>query len=364
MHPLRFGLKLSQNATIDTLTHDLAASPTTPASTTAGTWTTSPASAATTPSTSSRPGPSWRAWPRAPPARGWAARSPATPTGTRRCWRRPPSPWTTCPADGWSSASARGGRRTSTRCSGSPFGTARDRADWLEEALPIIRSLWTEPRTTFTGKHYLLTEAVAEPKPVQTPHPPIWIGGVGRRRTLRMAAEHAAVWNAPGGSPAEVAELSAVLDGHCADIGRDPAEIRRSVQIRVPADAAALVDAGRGLRRGRGHRDHPDRGGRAGRAGRAGGGAAARAARASVRVGSSGPVSVDPDGRRQGAGPSLVPGDCGRTGNAAGGRPGRRDRWRASDSGRRVRARSPTTQAAGCRAARRPAGRGTSSSLR
>ena len=125
---------------------------------------------------------------------------------------------------------------------GLPFGTARDRADWLEEALPIIRSLWTEPRTTFTGKHYLLTEAVAEPKPVQTPHPPIWIGGVGRRRTLRMAAEHAAVWNAPGGSPAEVAELSAVLDGHCADIRRDPAEIRRSVQIRVPADAAALVD--------------------------------------------------------------------------------------------------------------------------
>jgi F420-dependent oxidoreductase-like protein len=125
---------------------------------------------------------------------------------------------------------------------GLPFGTARDRADWLEEALPIIRSLWTEPRTTFTGKHYLLAEAVAEPKPVQTPHPPIWIGGVGRRRTLRMAAEHAAVWNAPGGSPEEVAELSAVLDGHCADVGRDPTEIRRSVQIRVPADPAGLID--------------------------------------------------------------------------------------------------------------------------
>jgi len=125
---------------------------------------------------------------------------------------------------------------------GLPFGTARERADRLEEALPIIRSLWTQPRTTFTGKHYQLAEAVAEPKPVQTPHPPIWIGGVGRRRTLRMAAEHAAVWNAPGGSPEEVAELSAVLDGHCADVGRDPAEIRRSVQIRVPADVAGLVD--------------------------------------------------------------------------------------------------------------------------
>jgi F420-dependent oxidoreductase-like protein len=125
---------------------------------------------------------------------------------------------------------------------GLPFGSARDRADWLEEALPIIRSLWTTPRTTFTGNHYVLADAVAEPKPVQTPHPPIWIGGVGRRRTLRMAAEHAAVWNAPGGSPEEVAELSAVLDGHCADIGRDPAEIRRSVQIRVPADAAGLAE--------------------------------------------------------------------------------------------------------------------------
>ena len=125
---------------------------------------------------------------------------------------------------------------------GLPFGTARDRADRLEEALPVIRSLWTQPRTTFAGVHYQLADAVAEPKPVQTPHPPIWIGGVGRRRTLRMAAEHAAVWNAPGGSPEQVAELSAVLDRHCADIGRDPGEIRRSVQIRVPADLAALPD--------------------------------------------------------------------------------------------------------------------------
>ena len=131
---------------------------------------------------------------------------------------------------------------------GLPFGTARDRADWLEEALPIIRSLWTAPRTTFAGKHYQLTDAVAEPKPVQTPHPPIWIGGVGKRRTLRMAAEYAAVWNAPGGSPEQVAELSEVLDGHCATIGRDPAEIRRSVQIRVPADPGALTEQVGGFR--------------------------------------------------------------------------------------------------------------------
>jgi F420-dependent oxidoreductase-like protein len=130
---------------------------------------------------------------------------------------------------------------------GLPFGTARDRADRLEEALPIIRSLWTESRTTFTGKHYQLLDAVAEPKPTQFPHPPIWIGGVGRKRTLRMAAEHAAVWNSPGGTPQQVSELSTVLDRHCADIGRDPSEIRRSVQIRVPDPLDGLQEQVRGF---------------------------------------------------------------------------------------------------------------------
>ncbi|GAA2012296.1 LLM class flavin-dependent oxidoreductase [Catenulispora yoronensis] len=124
---------------------------------------------------------------------------------------------------------------------GLPFGTAGDRADRLEEALQILTSLWTQPRTTFDGKHYQLKDAIAEPKPVQTPHPPIWIGGTGRRRTLRMAAEYAAVWNAPGGDPEPFAELSGVLDRHCADIGRDPATIRRSVQIRTGDDVDAML---------------------------------------------------------------------------------------------------------------------------
>jgi F420-dependent oxidoreductase-like protein len=124
---------------------------------------------------------------------------------------------------------------------GLPFGTAGDRADRLEESCQIIRSLWTQELTSFAGQHYQLTGAVAEPKPVQQPHPPIWIGGAGRRRTLRIAAEHASVWNAPGGSPEEVADLSGVLDRHCADIGRDPSEIRRSVQVRIPATPDELL---------------------------------------------------------------------------------------------------------------------------
>ena len=116
---------------------------------------------------------------------------------------------------------------------GLPFGTRGDRADWLEEACQVILSLWTEPRTSFDGTHYQLANAVAEPKPAQQPHPPIWIGGSGRQRTLRITARYADVWNAAGGSPDEVAETSAVLDRRCAEVGRDPAEIRRSVQVRV-----------------------------------------------------------------------------------------------------------------------------------
>src|SRR3954447_25172674 len=95
---------------------------------------------------------------------------------------------------------------------GLPFGTVGDRATRLEEAVPIIKSLWTQPSTTFEGKHYQLVDAIAEPKPMQRPYPPIWVGGTGRRRTLRLVAEHADVWNAPGGEPEEIVELSEVLD--------------------------------------------------------------------------------------------------------------------------------------------------------
>jgi F420-dependent oxidoreductase-like protein len=124
---------------------------------------------------------------------------------------------------------------------GLPFGTVGDRSDRLEETLEIITSLWTEPTTTFHGKHYRFQDAIAEPKPVQRPHPPIWIGGSGPKRTLRMAARYADVWNAPGGAPSAVAASSAILDRHCADIGRDPAQIRRSVQVRFNGDPDELL---------------------------------------------------------------------------------------------------------------------------
>ncbi|HEY8092949.1 MAG TPA: LLM class flavin-dependent oxidoreductase, partial [Acidimicrobiales bacterium] len=116
---------------------------------------------------------------------------------------------------------------------GLELGSRNDRADRLEESVQVIRALWTQPRTTFEGQHYQLREAVAEPKPVQQPYPPIWIGGSGPKRTLRITAQYADVWNAAGGSPEEVAASSAILDQHCADVGRDPGQIRRSVQVGV-----------------------------------------------------------------------------------------------------------------------------------
>ncbi|SEE43731.1 LLM class F420-dependent oxidoreductase [Jiangella alba] len=130
---------------------------------------------------------------------------------------------------------------------GLEFGTAGERLDRLEEACQIIRSLWTQPRTTFAGRHYRIDDAVAEPKPVQSPYPPIWIGGTGRKRTLRIAAQYADAWNASADvDPERFADLSGVLDAHCADVGRDPGQIRRTVQRPLgdsPDDVLAQVEA-------------------------------------------------------------------------------------------------------------------------
>jgi F420-dependent oxidoreductase-like protein len=124
---------------------------------------------------------------------------------------------------------------------GIEFGTAGRRVEWLDEACQVMKLLFTEERATFVGARYTLRDAISNPKPVQRPYPPFWIGGRGERKTLRVIAQHADVWNAPGGEPDEVARLADVLDAHCADVGRDPAEIRRSVQIRYAGDDDALL---------------------------------------------------------------------------------------------------------------------------
>jgi alkanesulfonate monooxygenase SsuD/methylene tetrahydromethanopterin reductase-like flavin-dependent oxidoreductase (luciferase family) len=107
----------------------------------------------------------------------------------------------------------------------------------LSEALHVMKMLWTQPHSDFNGRYYQLRNAVAEPKPVQKPHPPIWIGASGPT-VLKLTARHADVWNVAGeaGRSLEKAvETAKMLDEACAAIGRDPSEIRRSAQLRLDA---------------------------------------------------------------------------------------------------------------------------------
>ena len=109
---------------------------------------------------------------------------------------------------------------------GFDFSTVKGRLDRLDEAVEIIVSLLTNGRTNYQGEHYTVLDAPLDPKPIQTKIP-LMIGGGGRKRTLRTAAIHADEWNY-WGMPEDIAELCAVLDAHCDDVGRDPSEIQRS----------------------------------------------------------------------------------------------------------------------------------------
>jgi alkanesulfonate monooxygenase SsuD/methylene tetrahydromethanopterin reductase-like flavin-dependent oxidoreductase (luciferase family) len=137
---------------------------------------------------------------------------------------------------------------------GLPFHDFAHSVEALGEACTVIRRLWTETEPfDFDGRHVQLAGAFGNPKPVQRPHPPIMIGG---RTTslLRVVAEHADLWNIPGGDLEDAIERSALLDRLCAEIGRDPASIVRSMYVRVAydepgatrAEIAAAIDAGFG----------------------------------------------------------------------------------------------------------------------
>ncbi len=139
---------------------------------------------------------------------------------------------------------------------GIELGTLTERFDRFDEALEVLVSLLTNEHTTFEGTYYQLHEARNEPKPIQRPHPPIVIGGTGPKRTLRSAARWAQHWNHPGTSVEEWKVSRDVLHQHCADVGRDPAEITLSTHLRYDAQAgpgaladqaAAFADAGMDL---------------------------------------------------------------------------------------------------------------------
>ncbi len=113
---------------------------------------------------------------------------------------------------------------------GIPFPGAGERLDILEESAACVQGLLRDESTTFVGKHFQLTDAKCEPKPVQAKLP-IWIGGGGEKRTLRIAARFADGWNVPFISPEDFAAKRGVLHQRCEEVGRDPAEIRCAVNV-------------------------------------------------------------------------------------------------------------------------------------
>src|SRR5205823_11105162 len=123
---------------------------------------------------------------------------------------------------------------------GYPYPPVGERLRQLEEAVQLITAMWTQERASFRGRYYTVDGAVCEPKPLQRPHPPIWIGGGGEQKTLRVVAEHAGGWNA---FPLPIPQLQHKLDalrGHCDAVGRDYDAIRKQLVCTaiVRADSA------------------------------------------------------------------------------------------------------------------------------
>lgn len=103
----------------------------------------------------------------------------------------------------------------------------RVRIGMLRESVEIVRSMWVESETTYSGEYYQTHRANCDPKPLQSPHPPIWIGGGGEQLTLRVVAQFAD-WSNFGGTPDEFKRKRDVLRQHCEKVGRDEGEIRKS----------------------------------------------------------------------------------------------------------------------------------------
>jgi len=110
---------------------------------------------------------------------------------------------------------------------GYAFPTPKERIGMLREAVEIVTSMWSERETTYSGTYYQAQRANCDPKPLQQPRPPIWIGGGGEQLTLRVVAQHAD-WSNFGGKPEEFLHKREVLRQHCEKVGRDESTIRKS----------------------------------------------------------------------------------------------------------------------------------------
>ncbi len=116
---------------------------------------------------------------------------------------------------------------------GVPFPPLKERFERLEEALQILRQMFSDDDGPFSGTHYQLAETINSPQPLSRPHPPIMVGGSGERKTLRLVAQYADACNIS--STPELGHKLEVLRGHCDTLGRDDAAIEKTTQTILPA---------------------------------------------------------------------------------------------------------------------------------
>ena len=126
---------------------------------------------------------------------------------------------------------------------GFAFPPISERMDRLDEALTIVRGMFAHERTTFEGRFYHVSDAINVPRPVQPGGPRVIVGGGGEQRTLRIAAKHADLTHwFPVGAVA-LSRKMALLEGYCADIGRDPGAIERTMATPVMVAASEAAGA-------------------------------------------------------------------------------------------------------------------------
>lgn len=118
---------------------------------------------------------------------------------------------------------------------GIPFPSTATRIRMMGEALQVVKLLWTESKVNFQGRYYTLTDALCQPKPIQRPHPPLWVGGGGERLTLRILAEHADGWDYMAPLP-EYGRKLQVLADHCRAVGRDIQSIQKAIHFVLGID--------------------------------------------------------------------------------------------------------------------------------
>lgn len=116
---------------------------------------------------------------------------------------------------------------------GVPFPPVAERFERLEETLQICRQMWSDDEGPYVGTHYRLAETICSPRPISSPRPPIQVGGTGERKTLRLVARYADSCNLIVSGPDEMAHKMEVLERHCAEVDRDPAEISRTILALV-----------------------------------------------------------------------------------------------------------------------------------